>query len=318
VDHIIAFTLMMRSVVACSSQERFECFQMIAQIVGDIVERRTILDFSLTGIEFLEFLVSFLRSAEAVMPSNEIEDATLPSVLSGSQLLNYSLPPLSSIPSDPRSQYGSEVSLLVFYVEDMRSKIRYCYKQYMQSTFAGEGIFSALNPLLSQIQERLKDIEGFPLFRDLLEMDSFLWEKSRSAGSVISPDTIASLDTKIDPLWKRSGEHLVTLTGELLEPTIPSSSSSSKQRLWFKRTTGLRRRGLYLIYLQSVILLNLMEGFVYRYSRRDGRDFAVKLITLASELNAFIEPDIPDFFSFCISLAELQLRQLDQTNGMAV
>lgn len=269
-------------------------------------------------MEFLDFLVSFLGSVEVVMPIKEFEDGNLTLPASASCVLNHALPSLRAISVDLGSQYGSQISLLVFYTEAPRSKIRSCYKRYMQSTIAGEDIFASLNPLLRQIQESLNDIERFPLFLDLLEMDIFMLKKVRPEGIVTQAkyQGIAYPDTDIDPLWKRSGAYLLSLTGEVLEPSIPSSSSNSKQKCWFKKTTGLRRRGLYLIYLQDLILLNLLERFVYGYSTRDGADFAIKLAILAAELDALLEPDIADYFAFGISLAEVQLRQAERPDGM--
>jgi hypothetical protein len=171
---------------------------------------------------------------------------------------------------------------------------------------------------LRKVQEKLSDLERFPLFLAMLDMDLFMLKKARpeapTAGSV--SERIRLPESNIDPLWKRSDTHLVSLSGESLERMIPPNSVIAKQKWWFKKTTGLRRRGLYLVYLQSLILLNLIEIFVYGYSTRDGGDFAIKLTVLGTELQSLLEPDIGDYFAFCISLSEIQLRKFDRPDGM--
>ena len=162
-------------------------------------------------------------------------------------------------------------------------------------------------------------LEGFPLFLDLLEMDPFMLKKARPAGMANGPLYQGTFypESGIDPTWSHfSDTLLINLNGEFIERTVPSNAALKEKKFWFKKTTGHRRRLLYLKHLQNLILLNLIETSVHGYSTRDGADLAIKLTVITTELDRILNSNPPNYFAFRVSLAEAQPRRFERPDGM--
>jgi hypothetical protein len=295
---------MLRSMLASLPPEDYRYLQDIGTIISDIAEGTIAIDLLPWGLEF-NFLLASIHSVETVIPTNNLDDQDL--VSSKFEQYDISLPQLCRLcnPDGKYGQYGNDVSPLLFYAEEIRYSIRSCYKQYFRSKISGETMSETVGSLLQRVQERLTAMEEFPLFLDMLEMDgTFMLKKSRPAGRFYS-------ENGIDPLWRHfSDTLLLSLNGDPIERTVQPNATLEEQKIWFKKTTGLRRRVFYLKHLQNLILLNMLETAVHGYSTRDGADFAIKLTLLATELHQLVWSHPENCFAFSVSVAEAQLRRL--------
>ena len=207
------------------------------------------------------------------------------------------------------------------YMIDLRHEIKTCFKQYIRSKLSGEQAIDTITPLLKQVQKRLNVLETFPLFLDMLEMDGFMLKKARSEGNVDGPLYKGKVyaGSGIDLLlFPHSDTHLINLRGELIDLVISTNAPIEEQKSSFKKRSGLDRQRIYLMHLQNLILMNLMETTLYGYSTRDGADLAIKLTIITFELNAIMLPYYPDIFALSLHLAELQMRRLDRPDGKTV
>jgi len=314
-DHMIAFGVMLLTTLTEVPDEVHECLREVVKITSDLAGGRIHFDFSSFGVELDVFIDTF-RSMVGTIPINVLDERSL----APSHFDSFEIPfsQLCKLHDPPGRAYGKELDSMNLYAENLRVTIRSCFKHYLRSKLASDQITETVTPLLRHVQELLSPLETFPLFLDMLEMDPFMLKKARPAGIVDGPiyRGVVYPPSGIDPPWVScSNSHGINLRGEPIELVISANSPIEEQKVRFKKSTGLRRQWFYLVHLQNLVLLNLIETAIHGYSIRDGEDVAIKLAILAAELHAFIEPMSPDYFAFSFSLAELQLRRSERPDG---
>ena len=209
---------------------------------------------------------------------------------------------------------------IILCTEEIQNRTHSCFKRYLRSKILGEPLIDAVAPLLKSVQDLLSHLERFPLLLDMLEMDPFMLQKARPAGVLQGPlySGIYYTHSGIEPPCQKvySNTNAVDLHDELIKLQNPDNE---ERKLWFKKFYSKQRRQMWVRYLQNLILLNLVETAIYGYSTRDGRDFAIKLVVIAMELQPLAESVCHvEYFAYYFSLAELQLRRLDRLEGMTI
>jgi hypothetical protein len=117
VGHLFAITLMLRSMLACLSQEDYRYLQNVANIISDIAKGIIAINLLPWGLDF-DFLLASIHSVETVIPTNNLQS------LASSKFEQWeiSLPQLCRLcnPGSRHGQYGNDVAPLLFYAEEIR------------------------------------------------------------------------------------------------------------------------------------------------------------------------------------------------------
>ena len=313
VDNVIAFKFILSATPIERPDESKRYLREVSQVIDDIRVGRVDLDFSSLGIETDMALHAFSAFWRAVAVTDLDDRAT-----STFESFKYTLPKLCNMYENMEIGYGHEIDGILMYMMELRYDLRDAFRRYLRSKLiSGEQVVEAVTPMLSKLQERLRSLEEFPLFLDMLEMDVFMSRRARSAGSVDGPSyqgivyAGSDIDTDLRPY---SITHAINLKGELIELPSPKATID-EHKSFFKMALGLYRRRIYREHLQNLILLNLMETAVHGYSTRDGADLAIKLTIIAFELQGLMVPWDLNILLSSWSLAELQMWRLQRPEG---